>query len=118
MSKKWVKFSSQEDIIIHQTVDKYIGNICFAFEEASKQLPNRTPTDVRCRWYRALRSSATVSVTCGSSSGFTHNVKNVWKDKDGNLPDQELESIDKVMSMMLALPKSGRNRILKYFRQT
>lgn len=116
MPKKYIKFSEQEDIIIHETVKKYPGNIYYAFEEATKVLKGRNFYNVKDRWYRVLRHNTMVSITCGSSEGFTHNVKNVWRDKEGNLPDQELEAVDKVMSMMLSLSKSGRNKILKYFR--
>ena len=115
--KKRVPFTPSEDEVIIKFVKDYPTNLKKGFIEASKQLSNRSWKIISVRWYTILKKRKHVNaITCGSSKGFTKNVKNLKCDKNGNLPEQELRAIDYVMKEILGLSLKDRRKIINFLK--
>jgi len=109
------KYTKEEDEIIINQVKNYPTNLLHAFREASK-LIDRAETAISFRYYHKLKKDPSiVALTVGSKKGFTQNVKNVPRDKEGNLPNQGLKHYMTIMKELLELPISEREAILKFF---
>lgn len=115
--KNPVRFTPSEDEVIIRFVKEYPTNLVKAFAEASNQLHNRKWKHVQMRWYGYLKKHKDINaITCGSSKGFTKNVKNLKCDKNGNLPEQELRAIDYVMKEILGLSLKDRRKIINFLK--
>ena len=111
-----ILFTPEEDAIIIRFVKEYPTNLQEAFKKAYTQLPNRTLKTIQNRYYRALRKDPKINaLTCGSKAGFTQNVKNVMRDKEGNLPDQALKHYMVIMKELLELQPKERQLIINFF---
>ena len=115
--KKCPHYTETEDLIIINQVKNYPTNIVYAFKEAQKLIPRRTEEGIRFRWYVKLcKLETTNAVTCGSSKGFTKNVKNVHVNKEtGIMPDQNLRHYLYIVKEILELPQKEREVIISLF---
>lgn len=112
-------FTKEEDNIIIQTLKDYPTNLKAGFEQVSLKLPKRNPKVIMHRWYNTLRKDPTNHViTCGSKKGFTQNVKNVKRDKEGNMPNQGLKHYMYIMKELLELSSTERQTIINFFQLT
>lgn len=114
--KPKIRFTSEDDKIILKQVELYPTNLRHAFTEAAKLLPERNWRSVQYRYYSNLRPDVDVkAITCGSKAGFTQNVKNLARDEEGNMPEQNLKGYLWVMKEMLDLSPSERDMIVNFF---
>lgn len=111
--KKPVFFTKAEDQVIIDCVAAYPNNLQQAFRVAKTQLPQRSVQSIEHRWYTHLRDGSLI-ITTGSKEGFSHNVKNVPIDKNGDMPDQGLSSFQTIVKIMLNDPKI-RTQVLAFF---
>lgn len=108
-------FSVEEDNIIIEQIKLYPTNLKHAFQEAEK-LIERSWTSIQFRYYGNLRGDPKVkAITCGSKQGFTQNVKNLKRDEEGNMPEQNLKGYVWLMKELLELDPSERDLILNFF---
>lgn len=109
------RFSVEDDNVIIEQIKLYPTNLKHSFQESAKIL-DRDWTGIHFRYYKTLRKDPKVkAITCGSKSGFTQNVKNLWRDEDGNMPEQNLKGYMWVMKEMLELDTSERDLIINFF---
>ena len=109
------RFSTEEDAVIIEQVKLYPTNLKHAFQEAAVLL-DRTWKSIHFRYYITLRDDPKVkAITCGSKLGFTQNVKNLRRDEDGNMPEQNLKGYVWLMKELLELDSSERDMILNFF---
>jgi hypothetical protein len=114
VKKEWKSFSQEDDRIIEQQVGLYPTNISHALQEAGN-LINKSFKAVSGHYYYKMRKDPKVkAVTCGSKKGFTQNVKNLKRDIDGNMPEQDLKGYMWVMKEMLDLPREERELIVSF----
>jgi hypothetical protein len=110
-------YSPQENEIILKQAELYPTNLHYAFEEASKLLVDRNPKAICVHYYispKMRKDPKVKAVTCGSKKGFTQNVKNLKRDIDGNMPEQDLKGYMWVMKEMLDLPREERELIVSF----
>ena len=105
-------FSEREDKTVIEHIKQTPDNLSFAFEKAAIKL-NRTVKSVRQRYYATLRTKASI-LTVGSKRGFTQNVKNTHKDKNGNVKSQATNPIQYVLREILELPIDDRKQIVNF----
>lgn len=109
------RFSVEDDNVIIEQIKLYPTNLAHAFSEAANLL-DREPKAVHSRYYVNLKKDPKVkAITCGSKKGFTQNVKNLQRDADGNMPEQNLKGYVWLMKELLELDSSERDMILNFF---
>lgn len=114
--KKYVRFTEDEHKIIIEEVKKCPTNLQNAFKLASKRLRKKTKQQVQSTWYQCLRKKPDVkAITVGSRHGFTQNVKNVKRNAAGEMPEQNLNSVQWLMKQMLELTPRERKAIIAFF---
>lgn len=110
------KYTKEEDEIIIGQIKNYPTNLQHAFKEASIIMPDRPLRAIEQRYYNKLRKNADVyAITCGSTKGFTQNVKNKFRDSDGTLPEQNLKHYMVIMKELLELQPQERQLIVNFF---
>ena len=109
-------YTREEDEIIVGQIKNYPTNLQHAFKEASIQLLNRNVKAIEMRYYNKLRKNPDIhAITCGSTKGFTQNVKNKFRDSDGTLPEQNLKHYMIIMKELLELQPQERQLIVNFF---
>lgn len=113
---KRIPWKQEWDNVIIECVKKTPTNIVYALTSASKQI-HRTFSCTNSRYYLKLRKDPKVkAITCGSSKGFTQNVKNIHVDDNGIMPDQNLKGYMFIMREMLDLSPEDRKKIISFFK--
>ena len=112
--KKPIPYTKEEDAVIIKYVTLYPTNLRQAFRLAAQELKSRDADSCMARWYSYLKNNGGLTVTTGSSAGFTHNGKNTPVDKNGDMPDQGLSPFQNIVKIMLNDPKL-RNQVLSFF---
>ena len=111
--QQWKK---EYDEVIIECVKKTPTNITYALNSASKQL-HKTFGCVSGRYYLKLGKDPKIAaITCGSAKGFTQNVKNMHRNDDGSMPEQNLKGFMFVMREMLDLSQAERKKIIEFFK--
>lgn len=111
---KCKRYTKKEDLIIINQIKNCPTNLRNAFSEAQKLLKDRTLRSIHIRWYSVLRKKST-TITCGSSEGFTKNIKNIARNKEGIMPEQNLKHYLFIVKEILELPENEREIIIKLF---
>ncbi len=110
------RFSPEQDKIILDKIKMYPDNISYALELAV-DLIGRNFFSVQHRYYKKLRRCNKV-ITCGSTEGFTSNVK-VTHRASGVFPEaRELNKVDWLLQEFLQLPKKEKQKIVNLFIST
>lgn len=116
VKKSRKRFTKEEDLIIIEAVKASPTNIVHAISVASEKT-KRSPSCINRRYYKTLRNNPKVAaITCGSAKGFTQNVKNIHRNDDGTMPDQNLKGFMFVMREMLDLTPAERKKIIDFFK--
>lgn len=109
-------YTKEEDEIIIGQIKNYPTNLQHAFMEASSLLVNRDAKAISQRYYKRIKKDInTYALTCGSTKGFTQNVKNKFRDSDGTLPEQNLKHYMVIMKELLELQPQERQLIVNFF---
>lgn len=108
----WTAFTQEQKDIIVEQVKKYPTNLQYAFKEASR-ITGRLQISITNLWYSKLKFDPKIAaITCGSKHGFSQNQKNKFRDKDGNLPNQDLHNYIFIIKQIMDLPEDKRNAII------
>ena len=114
--KPKIRFTKEDEKIILKQVELYPTNLRHAFSEAANLLEGRDWKSIQYRYYKVLRPDREVKViTCGSKAAGTQNVKNLARDGEGNMPEQNLKGYLWVMKEMLDLSPTERDMIVNFF---
>lgn len=112
MSERIIPYTDEEDAIIINAIKESPKNVSNAINIASSLLPGRTKGGVSQRWYSVLSKKEHINVlTVGTSKGFSKNRKNLKRDEDGILPNQELRGHLFLLHQILELTPQEREVI-------
>lgn len=103
--------SYEENAILHY-VKSYPNNLQFAFEEASKELSNRTPKAIGVRYYKILKQKTTVmSVVTASGRSTLNNQKNMPRDLKGILSQEDQLNI--ILDTLKKMSRQNKKKVVE-----
>lgn len=107
------KYTTEDEQVIIELVRQYPTNIRYALNQAALKLDKKVD-NVRATYYARLRNKYPNTISVGSSSGSTSNVKNALVDKEtGELTNSQLQPHQMVLRDLLNLPEDKRRLIMK-----
>lgn len=114
-SKTRKKYTQEDEQVIIELVRQYPTNIRYALNQASLKL-DKSLDNVSATYYARLRNKYPNTISVGSSSGSTSNVKNALVNKEtGELSNTQLQPHQMVLRDLLNLPEDKRKLIIKLF---
>lgn len=112
MTRKYVKFTEEEDNLILMAINDSPLNIMIALEKLAPRL-NRKYQDLHKRYYKRLKKNPEkYAASCGSKVGFSHNVKNLRRNANNELPEIQLNEFDYIVNNLTYLTKEQKKIIL------
>lgn len=84
--RKKILWTKKDDKILSDIMGVNGMNLEKGYVEVKEKLKHRTIIALRNRWYMINKDNNLKTITCGDSTGFSHNKKNLHRNKDGNLP--------------------------------
>ena len=109
------------EAIVKRNVSKYPLNLSKAFESASAEINAEfgVMLSQKCisnRYYNSL-SKGGIILTCGSTSGLSKNAKSIKRKKDGSMPNQNLNPVLSVISLMMGMDDHQQSLIIEIFKK-
>lgn len=112
MSSKGTPYTAEEDAIIINAIEESGRNVAHGLSKAKLQLPNRTIGAITTYWYSSLSKKESANAfSLATKHGATKNRKNLKRNEDGTLPDQELKGHLYLLQQILSLSSEQRELI-------
>jgi hypothetical protein len=104
-------YSTDDNATINKIIEMTPQNVRYACKKASEALKDRRASAIESHWHISLKRR-NAHITCGSSKGFTNNVKNEHVNKvTGELSGPKLNNLLWLMKELLKLDKEDLQAI-------
>lgn len=109
MRQNWTKHESN---VILDCVKSYPSNLSFAFEQASAELPGRTPRAISVQYYKKLRNESTaLSVMSSKGVATLGNQKNSRRDLKQELSVEQ--QVEIILAMIKKLNRNEKRKVVE-----
>lgn len=113
MSGITIPYTPEEDALIVSTIRDSQLNISNALDKVASLMPTRTRAGIQQRWYSVLSKRENINIlSVVTRNGASKNRKNLKRDDEGILPEQQLKGHLFLLQQILELPSEKRQAII------